>query len=69
MPRRIGIVVKHLHHFQRKFAQVLDDTGKLFQHIIGDGDDMTAGGVGLEDIQKLARARDTVSGAVRGQVA
>src|ERR1051325_1603335 len=47
---------KHLHGVERVVAEVFAHELQLFQDVVGDGDDVAADGVGLEDVEELARA-------------
>ena len=45
-----------LHRLERILVEILADQRQLGEHVVGDGDDVAADLVGLEDVEQLARA-------------
>src|SRR5437762_2251391 len=48
------VLVKHFHRVERVFGEILSDQRQLAQNVVRHRDDMTADGVGVEDIQQFA---------------
>src|SRR3990172_9273156 len=49
------VVVEHLHRIERVFVQGPADQTQLLHNVVRHGDDVAADGVGLKDVEKLAR--------------
>jgi hypothetical protein len=52
----LGVVVEHFHRVERVVVQVAPDIRQLPEDVVGDGDDVAADFVGLEDVEQFARA-------------
>src|SRR5437870_44027 len=51
------VAVEHADGVERELLEVLTDAAKLLQQVMGDGDDVAADCIGLDDVENLAGAR------------
>jgi hypothetical protein len=56
-PCSTRVFVEHLYCLQGILVEALPHKSKLLEDVVRDGDDVAADGVGLEDVEQLARAR------------
>ncbi len=54
--RGASIVHEHFHRVERILGEIAAQQRKLLQQIVRDGDDVAADGIGLHDVEQLARA-------------
>ncbi len=55
--------MEHLHRVERVVIEALADERQLLEDVVRDRDDVAADGIGLEDVQQLARAGPDELGA------
>ena len=48
--------MEHAHGFQRELVQILANQADLLEHVGGNGNNVAADFIGLEDVEKFPRA-------------
>ena len=52
----LGVAGEHLHGVQGVFVEVFTEEGDFCDEVVGHRDDVASHGVGLDEVEKLARA-------------